>query len=172
MLLIPAQRQFAVLSSTAPLRWTRMPKQVALYLAAATAWTFASGFVAPPPTHGRSTWLACGGGPARRHPIYWIEECAPHNKTRETAARSARNLASFLTHKGRPISVSAPHIPCGRTDHTHPQKVWHPTTWRRLIGCATHMLPSARNSAKTQGMSRFCSIRAAAPAEGLSCAIE
>jgi tRNA (guanine-N7-)-methyltransferase len=38
-------------------------------------------------------------GDTPRHPIYWIDECEPHEKTRETAARSARNLPSFLAHK-------------------------------------------------------------------------
>jgi len=39
-------------------------------------------------------------GEPPRHPIYWIDEVEPHNKTRETAARSARNLPIFLENKG------------------------------------------------------------------------
>ena len=43
-----------------------------------------------------------------RHPIYWIDECEPHDKTRETAARSARNLPLFLANKGiAPYNVEA-----------------------------------------------------------------
>ena len=34
-----------------------------------------------------------------RHPIYHIDECPPHERTREIAARSARNLPTFLAHK-------------------------------------------------------------------------
>jgi len=40
------------------------------------------------------------GAQPPRHPIYWIDECPPHNRTREIAARSARNLPAFLEHKG------------------------------------------------------------------------
>ena len=41
-----------------------------------------------------------GGAQLQRHPIYWIDECAPHNRTRETAASSALNLPKFLANKG------------------------------------------------------------------------
>ena len=34
-----------------------------------------------------------------QHPIYHIDECPPHERTREIAARSARNLPTFLAHK-------------------------------------------------------------------------
>eukprot|EP00802_Teleaulax_amphioxeia_P012823 Tamp_12868.p1 GENE.Tamp_12868~~Tamp_12868.p1 ORF type:complete len:327 (+),score=43.89 Tamp_12868:22-981(+) len=48
----------------------------------------------------RTAFTAQPGAQPPRHPIYWIDECPPHNRTREIAARSARNLPAFLEHKG------------------------------------------------------------------------
>ncbi len=70
----------------------------------------------PPGEHSAAAWKsrAAGSGVSRcalraeapraapgppRHPIYWIDECPPHNRTREIAARSVRNLPAFLQHK-------------------------------------------------------------------------
>ena len=39
---------------------------------------------------------------------HFADECEPHNKTRETAARNARNLPVFLARKGvAPYNVEA-----------------------------------------------------------------
>jgi hypothetical protein len=34
-----------------------------------------------------------------KHPIYWIDECEPNEKTRQLALRNKQNLPSFLQKK-------------------------------------------------------------------------
>jgi tRNA G46 methylase TrmB len=55
----------------------------------------------PPVTPRRAIaiWALRSDAQPGKHPIYHIHECPPHERTREIAARSARNLPTFLAHK-------------------------------------------------------------------------
>ncbi|EKX50740.1 hypothetical protein GUITHDRAFT_103331 [Guillardia theta CCMP2712] len=47
-------------------------------------------------------------GPQERHPIYWIDECEPHEMTRELARKNEQYLYKFLNHKGiAPFNLDA-----------------------------------------------------------------